>query len=149
MDLGRRQNADPRWILPLLCRRGHITRNEIGAIRIGIHETHFQVPRAIAARFADAVARTASGSAEDGSEVRIEVAPQEGGNAGERHVPRSDMRSDAHSQPQQKPAPVKRATLAPSSKEHVPQAGGKRPGPNRGKPGRPNPHKPKNFRKPG
>ena len=35
MDIGRSQNADPRWILPLLCRRGHITRNEVGAIRIG------------------------------------------------------------------------------------------------------------------
>jgi ATP-dependent RNA helicase DeaD len=34
MNIGRRQNADPRWILPLLCRRGHVTRNEIGAIRI-------------------------------------------------------------------------------------------------------------------
>ncbi|HEY6868621.1 MAG TPA: DEAD/DEAH box helicase, partial [Novosphingobium sp.] len=31
MDIGRRHNADPRWLLPLLCRRGHITRNEIGA----------------------------------------------------------------------------------------------------------------------
>ena len=30
MDIGRRRNADPRWILPLLCRRGHITRNEVG-----------------------------------------------------------------------------------------------------------------------
>ena len=146
MDLGRRQNADPRWILPLLCRRGHITRNEIGAIRIGIHETHFQVPRAIAARFADAVARTASGSAEDGSEVRIEVAPEEGsGGGGERHVPRSDMRQN---QPQ-KPQPVKRATLAPSTKEHAPQSATKRPGPSRPKPNRHNPHKPKNFRKPG
>src|SRR3546814_6662447 len=28
MDIGRRQNADPRWLLPLLCRRGHITKNE-------------------------------------------------------------------------------------------------------------------------
>ncbi len=146
MDLGRRQNADPRWILPLLCRRGHITRNEIGAIRIGIHETHFQVPRAIAARFADAVARTASGSAEDGSEVRIEVAPEEGsGGGGERHVPRSDMRQN---QPP-KPQPVKRATLAPSTKEHAPQSATKRPGPSRPKPNRHNPHKPKNFRKPG
>jgi ATP-dependent RNA helicase DeaD len=27
---------------------GHITRNEVGAIRIGANETHFQVPRAIA-----------------------------------------------------------------------------------------------------
>ena len=38
MDIGRRQNADPRWILPLLCRRGHITKNEVGAIRIGANE---------------------------------------------------------------------------------------------------------------
>jgi ATP-dependent RNA helicase DeaD len=52
MDIGRRQNADPRWILPLLCRRGHITRNEIGAIRIGPAETYFQIPRAIAGKFA-------------------------------------------------------------------------------------------------
>ena len=53
MDLGRRQNADPRWILPTLCRRGHVSRQEIGAIRITPNETWFQVPRAIADKFAD------------------------------------------------------------------------------------------------
>jgi ATP-dependent RNA helicase DeaD len=74
MDIGRRQNADPRWILPLLCRRGHITRNEIGAIRIGPNETHFQIPRAIAERFDGAVRRTAS--AEDENDVTIEHAPE-------------------------------------------------------------------------
>ena len=73
MDIGRRQNADPRWILPLLCRRGHITRNEIGAIRIGPSETHFQVPRAVAGKFASALERTAG--TEDGGEVRIEPSP--------------------------------------------------------------------------
>ena len=73
MDLGRRQNADPRWILPLLCRRGHITRNEIGAIRIGANETHFQVPRAISAKFAAALARTAG--TEEGGDVTIELSP--------------------------------------------------------------------------
>ena len=31
MSVGRRQNADPRWLLPLICRRGHITRIEPGA----------------------------------------------------------------------------------------------------------------------
>ncbi|QGN56250.1 DEAD/DEAH box helicase [Novosphingobium sp. Gsoil 351] len=135
MDLGRRQNADPRWILPLLCRRGHITRNEIGAIRIGIHETHFQVPRSIAGRFADAVARTASGSAEDGSEVRIEVMPEDG--HGNRHTPAPAQRQHGHeSKPHQ---PVKRATLAPSTKERV----------SRPTPQKPHPHKPKKFRKPG
>jgi ATP-dependent RNA helicase DeaD len=60
IGIGRRQNAEPRWILPLLCRRGHITRNEIGAIRIGPNESFFQVPRAVAPRFTDALGRTAS-----------------------------------------------------------------------------------------
>ena len=60
MDIGRRHNAEPRWLLPLICRRGHITRNEIGAIRIGQHESWFQVPRAVAPKVADAIARTAS-----------------------------------------------------------------------------------------
>jgi len=73
MDIGRRQNADPRWILPLLCRRGHITRNEIGAIRIGPHEAHFQIPRGIAGKFSAAVARTAG--SEDGGDIQIELAP--------------------------------------------------------------------------
>ena len=26
MDVGRGQNADPRWLLPLICRRGHVTQ---------------------------------------------------------------------------------------------------------------------------
>lgn len=71
MNLGRRHNADPRWLLPLLCRRGHITRNEIGAIRIGPNETHFQVPRAIAGKFNAALQRTA-GSEDDEGLILIE-----------------------------------------------------------------------------
>ncbi|MEL7317558.1 MAG: DEAD/DEAH box helicase [Pseudomonadota bacterium] len=59
MGVGRRQNAEPRWLLPLICRRGHITRNEIGAIRIGQEESWFQVPSAIAAKVADTIERTA------------------------------------------------------------------------------------------
>ncbi len=75
MDIGRRQNADPRWILPLLCRRGHITRNEIGAIRIGPQETHFQIPRAIADKFGKALGRTA-GDEGNGGDVHIELSPE-------------------------------------------------------------------------
>ena len=59
MNVGRQHNAEPRWILPLICRRGHITRNEIGAIRITGSETYFQVPRTIASKVAAAVHRTA------------------------------------------------------------------------------------------
>ena len=60
LDIGRRQNADPRWVLPLICRRGHITKNEVGAIRIGPNETFFQVPRGIADRFAHAASKSMS-----------------------------------------------------------------------------------------
>lgn len=76
MDIGRRQNADPRWILPLLCRRGHITRNEIGAIRIAANETFFQVPRTIEAKFRAALQRTGQEGAEDESGIRIEPSPE-------------------------------------------------------------------------
>ena len=71
MDVGRRHNADPRWLLPLLCRRGHVTRSEIGAIRIGADETAFEIPRAVAGRFMAAVKRTATDDDGEGS-VRIE-----------------------------------------------------------------------------
>ncbi len=75
MDIGRSQNADPRWILPLLCRRGHITRSEIGAIRIAANETLFEVTRASASRFDDAVKRTAG---EDGDESGVTIEAIEG-----------------------------------------------------------------------
>jgi ATP-dependent RNA helicase DeaD len=71
LAIGRRQNADPRWILPLLCRRGHITRNEIGAIRIGADETFVEIPRALAGKFSAAVERTAA-SEDPEDTVRIE-----------------------------------------------------------------------------
>jgi ATP-dependent RNA helicase DeaD len=72
MDVGRRQNADPRWLLPLLCRRGHITKAEVGAIRIGPAETYFEVPRAIAGRFAAALKRT------EGAEGDVRIEPSNG-----------------------------------------------------------------------
>jgi ATP-dependent RNA helicase DeaD len=72
MDVGRQQNADPRWILPLLCRRGHITKSEIGAIRITGNETLFEVPRAAVARFADSLKRTQGDDPETEDGIRIE-----------------------------------------------------------------------------
>ena len=96
MDLGRRQNADPRWILPLLCRRGHITRNEIGAIRIGADETFFQIPRQIADKFADAATRSAQADGDD-QPVKIEVsetAPREAARSNRKHHASRDL-SDA------------------------------------------------------
>lgn len=85
LNIGRHQNADPRWILPLLCRRGHVSKNEIGAIRIGPKETMFNIPRGIADRFAEAVVRTANQDGEDDSGVSITPAPD-----GPTYPPRRD-----------------------------------------------------------
>jgi ATP-dependent RNA helicase DeaD len=72
MNIGRRHNADPRWLLPLICRRGHITKSEIGAIRIQPTETAFEIPRAVASRFAASVKRTAGGDPDGEGGVLIE-----------------------------------------------------------------------------
>lgn len=58
MGIGRRDNAEARWILPLICRRGGITRNEIGAIRVAQNETWFQIPSKVAASFAETLQQT-------------------------------------------------------------------------------------------
>ena len=32
--VGRTNNADPKWLIPLICRVGHVTKKDIGEIRI-------------------------------------------------------------------------------------------------------------------
>ncbi|MGR6330055.1 DEAD/DEAH box helicase [Sphingomonas sp. XXL09] len=75
MDIGRRQNADPRWLLPLICRRGHVTKAEIGAIRINPNDTLFELPRGVADRFLASVRRTANPESDEGS---LTIAPFSG-----------------------------------------------------------------------
>jgi len=43
INVGRHGNADPKWILPLICRLGNVTKAEIGAIRIFDTETKFEL----------------------------------------------------------------------------------------------------------
>jgi ATP-dependent RNA helicase DeaD len=69
LDVGRDRQADPRWLLPLLCRRGDVSRAEIGRIRILDRETQFEVAAYAAAHFA-AKARQ-PGSGEDAN-LRVE-----------------------------------------------------------------------------
>ncbi len=43
LNVGRNKNADPKWLLPLICRLGGVTRKDIGAIRIFEHDTRFEL----------------------------------------------------------------------------------------------------------
>jgi ATP-dependent RNA helicase DeaD len=110
MNIGRNQNADPRWILPLLCRRGHITRGEIGAIRITAQETMFEVPRGVAGRFAAAVKRTAGGEDDEGG-IMIEAvagAPRAAARQNRREGPRPDAPKRHQPKPFRPTSPRKR-----------------------------------------
>jgi ATP-dependent RNA helicase DeaD len=55
INIGRTKNADPKWLIPLLCRRGGISKSEIGAIQILARETRVEISRDVSERFAAAV----------------------------------------------------------------------------------------------
>ncbi|HUQ02349.1 MAG TPA: DEAD/DEAH box helicase [Kofleriaceae bacterium] len=57
IDVGRVRKADPKWLIPIICTRGDITKAEIGAIRVMAHETRFQIAARAADAFDVAVAR--------------------------------------------------------------------------------------------
>ncbi|MCE9637229.1 MAG: DEAD/DEAH box helicase [Planctomycetes bacterium] len=57
MSVGRFGNADPRWIVPFICRRGHVTKADIGKIAILDRETRFEIDEQVAERFAAAATR--------------------------------------------------------------------------------------------
>ncbi|WP_338723209.1 DEAD/DEAH box helicase [Devosia sp. XK-2] len=43
VNLGRKQRAEPRWLLPMICKAGGVTKGDIGSIRIFDTETIFEV----------------------------------------------------------------------------------------------------------
>ena len=51
LDVGRSKGADPKWLLPLICRAGDLTKADIGAIRVFDHETKFQISAEAASKF--------------------------------------------------------------------------------------------------
>lgn len=55
--IGSRKNAEARWVLPMLCRRGGITKDDIGAIRILDTVTEFEISASAADRFATQIRR--------------------------------------------------------------------------------------------
>ncbi len=73
LNAGRRHNADPRWLLPLICRYGHVGRTEIGAIRIAASESYFQVSARAAQGFMKALRRATIAPEDQG--LMIEPAP--------------------------------------------------------------------------
>jgi len=79
INAGRRHNADPRWLLPLICRYGHVGRNDIGAIRLAANESYFEVTQRATHGFIKALRRATIAPEDEG--LVIEQAPPRAANA--------------------------------------------------------------------
>lgn len=55
--IGRRKNAEARWLLPMICRRGGIDKRDIGAIKVMDTTTEFEISERVAESFAAKVKR--------------------------------------------------------------------------------------------
>lgn len=86
LNIGRAKDADPKWIIPLLCRAGRISKAEIGSIKISDRETVFEIAATHADTFASATARMADRN------MRIERAGpgSQGAAPRERYVSKSE-----------------------------------------------------------
>ncbi len=113
ITIGHNRNAEPRWILPMICRRGHLTKADIGAIRVFQRETRFQIKTSVADRFLEAA------GAPDQDGVIIERADGPAPDmAGEKREPRGER-------PPRRPRPEGDAPAA--SSDYVKPAYEKKP----------------------
>ncbi len=55
LSVGRKQNAEPRWLIPMLCRNGNITKSGIGAIKMQQMETYVELSADVADTFLGAI----------------------------------------------------------------------------------------------
>jgi ATP-dependent RNA helicase DeaD len=83
LNVGRERNADPKWLLPEICRQGEVTKKDIGAIRVFEMETLFQIDPAMAPKFTILVSERKKGG------VRISPALDQTGQSTAR-VPREE-----------------------------------------------------------
>ncbi|SMY09155.1 DEAD/DEAH box helicase [Flavimaricola marinus] len=111
---GRAAGAEPRRLLPMLCKFGDITKDDIGAIRIQQDQTFVEIKEASVAGFLRAVGPDMT--VEDGAVLtRLNGAPDLGGPsgaAGPRKGPRPD-RPDRPAKPRAEAKPFAKKPYAP------------------------------------
>ncbi len=70
-NVGRKKNAEARWLLPMICRRGGIEKHDIGAIRIFEMSSEFEISGDAAEQFALSIKRP-----DKEEHIRIELLPE-------------------------------------------------------------------------
>ena len=94
--IGKRKNAEARWLLPMICRRGGIDKGDIGAIRILDTTTEFEISERVAESFAVKVRRP---DKEDNIRIELlaEAPPAQAPSEKRSHSPRHEAGDTDHS----------------------------------------------------
>lgn len=140
VSLGRRDGAEPRMLLPMVCKRGDLTKDDIGAIRIQQDHSYVEVLASRADAFVAAVG--ADMTLEDGARLtRLDTpptlersAPHRGPKPGARKPARSDApqaRAPRKDEKPHKPAAAPKGKKPPKSHktDRSPMKPGARPKP--------------------
>lgn len=106
LSLGRKHRADPKWLLPMICNAGGVSRRDVGSIRIDEAETRFEIAAAKAAEFAEHALKP--GSTEKG----IVIAPADAAGARRERV-------------ETKVQPIDKGSRKPFQKPRGKEGGGK------------------------
>lgn len=115
LNTGRRNNADPKWLIPLICRLGHITKKDIGSIRIFDYDTKFEISAEAAVKFGAAVQQTVR---EDVT-ITPTAAPAPRGERPPRRD--DDAPREFKPRPPRDEAPRGPRANAPGSRDHTPR----------------------------
>jgi|GEM_PF-97522 len=112
LNLGRKQKAEPRWILPMLCKSGGLNKGEIGSIKITEGRTFVEVAKSGVSKFQDTI----------GPEGKIEkaiTATRVDGKPDFNNDPHENARSSAPKAKREKSEYSDRPAKKPRSKDRL------------------------------
>jgi ATP-dependent RNA helicase DeaD len=98
LSLGRKQRADPKWLLPMICKAGGVTKKDVGSIKIDETETRFEIAGDKADAYVEHLAERGTG------EKGVTIVPLDGASS-HRSAPRGKPAGAKPSGPK----PAKRA----------------------------------------
>jgi ATP-dependent RNA helicase DeaD len=114
---GANMGADPRKVMAMACRRGDVTRHEIGAIRVMDEQTIVEVRGDVASAFARAASRP------DPRDPRVRIEPYRDANDAIEHSRAARMGSSfAEEAPRVRAFPAREAKIVAPRGEAAPRA---------------------------
>jgi ATP-dependent RNA helicase DeaD len=123
-SVGRRKNAEARWLLPMICRRGGIDKHAIGAIRVYDSHSEIEISGHAAELFAANITRP-----DKEAHIRLEAMPDgPQAQAPSEHADRPSTRNRHGGKPRPASEPRRGPTRHGAHSDNGPVAFNKKPG---------------------